>query len=46
LEAAHREFHISPEELDEAAAELGRTLDTVGVPEREKGTRFWRFAGT
>ena len=36
LEEAHRELRISPEEFDEVAAELGRTLDLVGVPEREK----------
>jgi hemoglobin len=27
LEEAHRDLHISPEEFDEVAAELGRTLD-------------------
>jgi hemoglobin len=37
LEEAHRELQISPEEFDEVAAELGRTLDSVGVPTREKG---------
>ena len=36
LENAHREFQITPAEFDEIAAELGRTLDAVGVPEREK----------
>ena len=38
LEEAHRRFHITPEEFDEVAAELGRTLDFVGVskPEREE----------
>ena len=37
LEEAHRDLKISPAEFDEVAAELGRTLDAVGVPEREKG---------
>ena len=36
LEAAHRELQISPDEFDEVAAELGRTLDFVEVPEHEK----------
>ena len=36
LESAHRELHISPAEFDEVAAELGRTLDFVKVPEQEK----------
>jgi hemoglobin len=36
LEEAHRELKISPEEFDEVAAELGRTLDFVKVPTREK----------
>jgi hemoglobin len=36
LEEAHRELRISPEEFDEVAAELGRTLDVVGVPQAEK----------
>jgi hemoglobin len=44
LEEAHREFRISPEEFDEVAAELGRTLDSVGVPEREKGEVLAAFA--
>lgn len=44
LEEAHRRFHISPEEFDEVAAELGRTLDFVGVPEREKGEVLAAFA--
>ena len=37
-------FGISPEEFDEVAAELGRTLDTVGVPEQEKGEVLAAFA--
>src|SRR5215211_7494705 len=32
LEAAHRELKISPEEFDEVAAELARTLDVFAVP--------------
>jgi len=44
LEAAHRELHISPEEFDEVAAELGRTLDHVGVPTREKEEVLAAFA--
>jgi hemoglobin len=37
-------LRISPEEFDEVAAELGRTLDFVGVPEREKGEVLAAFA--
>ncbi len=37
LEKAHWDLHISPDEFDEVAAELARTLDYYGVPEREKG---------
>lgn len=44
LEEAHRELQISPAEFDEVAAELGRTLDFVGVPEREKGEVLAAFA--
>ncbi|RZS64843.1 hemoglobin [Agromyces ramosus] len=44
LEEAHRRFRISPEEFDEVAAELGRTLDVVGVPEQEKGEVLAAFA--
>jgi hemoglobin len=44
LEEAHRRLHISPEEFDEVAAELGRTLDAVGVPEQEKGEVLAAFA--
>lgn len=44
LEVAHRELRISPAEFDEVAAELGRTLDSVGVPEREKGEVLAAFA--
>ena len=44
LEEAHRELKISPAEFDEVAAELGRTLDFVGVPEREKEEVLAAFA--
>jgi hemoglobin len=44
LEEAHRQFHISPEEFDEVAAELGRTLDFVKVPQREKEEVLAAFA--
>ena len=44
LEEAHRELQISPEEFDEVAAELGRTLDVVGVPQREKEEVLAAFA--
>ena len=35
---------ISPEEFDEVAAELGRSLDLFKVPEREKGEVLAAFA--
>lgn len=44
LEEAHRELKISPDEFDEVAAELGRTLDFFKVPEREKGEVLAAFA--
>ena len=44
LEEAHRELKISPEEFDEVAAELGRTLDFVRVPTREKKEVLAAFA--
>ncbi|WP_173921527.1 group 1 truncated hemoglobin [Agromyces sp. Marseille-P2726] len=44
LEEAHRNLRISPEEFDEVAAELGRTLDVVGVPQREKDEVLAAFA--
>ncbi len=44
LEEAHREFHISPEEFDEVAAELGRTLDFFKVPQAEKDEVLGAFA--
>ncbi len=44
LEEAHRELRISPEEFDEVAAELGRTLDHFGVPAHEKDEVLTAFA--
>ncbi len=44
LEEAHRELKISPEEFDEVAAELGRTLDAVKVPQQEKEEVLGAFA--
>ena len=44
LEEAHRDLQISPEEFDEVAAELGRTLDFVKVPQREKDEVLAAFA--
>jgi len=44
LEEAHRDLKISPEEFDEVAAELGRTLDFFKVPPREKGEVLAAFA--
>jgi hemoglobin len=44
LEEAHREFHITPEEFDEVAAELARSLDHFGVPAREKNEVLSAFA--
>jgi hemoglobin len=44
LEEAHRALKISPEEFDEVAAELGRSLDFAKVPAREKGEILAAFA--
>jgi hemoglobin len=44
LEEAHRGLRISPDEFDEVAAELARTLDHFNVPEREKGEVLAAFA--
>ena len=44
LEEAHRDLQISPEEFDEVAAELGRTLDHFDVPQREKDEVLAAFA--
>ena len=44
LEEAHRDLKISPDEFDEVAAELSRTLDFVGVAEQESGEVLAAFA--
>jgi hemoglobin len=44
LEEAHRELQIKPEEFDEVAAELGRSLDHFGVPSQEKEEVLAAFA--
>ena len=44
LEEAHRDLRISPEEFDEVAAELQRTLDLFNVPELEKSQVLGAFA--
>jgi hemoglobin len=44
LEEAHRELKISPDQFDEVAAELGRSLDFFNVPEQEKGEVLGAFA--
>jgi hemoglobin len=44
LEEAHRELQITPEEFDEVAAELARSLDHFGVPAREKDEVLAAFA--
>ena len=44
LEEAHRELKITPDEFDEVAAELARSLDHFGVPAREKDEVLAAFA--
>jgi hemoglobin len=44
LEKAHRELQITPDQFDEVAAELGRSLDAFKVPDREKGEVLAAFA--
>ena len=44
LEEAHRDLQITPEEFDEVAAELARSLDHFGVPAREKEEVLGAFA--
>ena len=44
LEEAHRSLRISPDEFDEVAAELARSLDHFGVPAREKEEVLAAFA--
>ena len=45
LEEAHRDLKISPDVFDAVAAELARSLDHFGVPEREKAEVLAAFAG-
>ena len=44
LEEAHRALQISSDEFDAVAAELGRSLDSLGVPAREKDEVLAAFA--
>jgi hemoglobin len=44
LEEAHRNLRISPEEFDEVAAELARTLEAFDVPGPEKQEVLDAFA--
>jgi hemoglobin len=44
LEEAHRALKISPAEFDEVAAELGRTLAVLGVPDHERSEVLAAFA--
>ena len=44
LEEAHRELHITPDEFDAVAAQLGRSLDHFKVPGREKDEVLAAFA--
>ena len=44
LEEAHRNLRISPEEFDEVAAELARTLEAFNVPGPEKQEVLDAFA--
>ena len=44
LEEAHRELRITPEEFDEVAAELARTLDSFQIPAQEKDEVLAAFA--
>jgi hemoglobin len=44
LEEAHRQFSITPDEFDEVAAELARTLDAFQIPAQEKDEVLAAFA--
>ena len=44
LEEAHRRLQITPDEFDEVAAVLAKTLDHFNVPEREKAEVLGAFA--
>lgn len=45
LRDAHFDLRIPPDVFDEVDAELGRTLDHFGVPDREKGEVLEAFRG-
>jgi truncated hemoglobin YjbI len=36
LDEVHKDLHITSEELDEVGAEIGRALNDLNVPERER----------
>jgi hemoglobin len=44
LEEAHRDLRISPDEFDEVARELERSLNHFNVPEQEKALVLGAFA--
>ena len=44
LEEAHRDLHVTSEEFDAVAAELGRSLDHFNFPAAEKGEVLAAFA--
>ena len=44
LEEAHRTLRITPDEFDAVAAVLARTLDSAGVPHRERDEVLAAFA--
>ncbi len=44
LEEAHRQLRISPEEFDEVAAELGRTMAHFKIPQAEQDEVLAAFA--
>jgi hemoglobin len=44
LEEAHRELRIAPEEFDEVAAELSRTMVSFGIPQGEQDEVLAAFA--
>jgi hemoglobin len=44
LEEAHRNLRISPEEFDEVAAELARTMEALNLPQRERDEVLAAFA--
>jgi hemoglobin len=44
LEEAHRDLEITPDEFDEVAAELGRSLDHFEIPQKEKDEVLGAFA--